>query len=162
MFSTILHATDFSEPAEQAFQLACALAQEHGARLIVLHVIQPLVAGEAGAVAPYYELRDSIEQSLGRLPVPPSVRFEARVEIGTPAAAIVRTARENHCDLIVMGTRGRRGIRRWLLGSVAEKVLRRAPCPVLTVKSPTSALGRQRAAPADSDHQFEHVWMDCI
>jgi nucleotide-binding universal stress UspA family protein len=66
----------------------------------------------------------------------PEVQVERRLEQGDAATEIVRVAQETHCDLIVIGTHGRTGLSRVLMGSVAEKVLRQAPCPVLAVKTP--------------------------
>jgi hypothetical protein len=69
----------------------------------------------------------------------PTVHVEHRLADGNPSEEILRQARDTGCDLIVMGTHGRRGLGRLLLGSVAEEVMRKAPCPVLTVKLPPSS-----------------------
>jgi nucleotide-binding universal stress UspA family protein len=135
---TILHPTDFSEHSENAYQLACSLARDYDARLILLHVVPPPVAhGEVMARQQpdgYYE---QLEKELIRLQqLNPRVRIERRLEDGDPEATILEVAEEVHCDLIVMGTHGRTGLGRLLMGSVAEAVLRQAPCPVLTVKTP--------------------------
>jgi nucleotide-binding universal stress UspA family protein len=124
--TTILHATDFSEAAQQAFHVAVQLALVNQARLVLLHV-QADDADDLNAIAD--RLRE-LKAQHPRLPV------EIRVETGTPARAIVRTARELQADMIVLGSRGRSGLERLLLGSVAEQVLRRAECPVLTVSNP--------------------------
>jgi nucleotide-binding universal stress UspA family protein len=81
-------------------------------------------------------LREKIEQLRPR---DPQVQVEHRLVEGDAAAEIVRAARETKSDVIVLGTHGRRGFRRLVLGSVAEKVLRLAPCPVVTVKGPAAA-----------------------
>jgi nucleotide-binding universal stress UspA family protein len=135
----ILHPTDFSERSRSAFRLAHALARDHGARLLVVHVGMPVTAFAEGVLPLDDEsytlaLREKLE---GIRAADPRVRLAYRLVLGAdPAAEIVRVAREAPCDLIVMGTHGRTGLRRALLGSVAEQVLRRAPCPVLTVKTP--------------------------
>jgi nucleotide-binding universal stress UspA family protein len=77
----------------------------------------------------------------------PGVEAERRLEEGDPVEAILRVAEEIGADLIVMGTHGRTGLSRLFMGSVAEQVLRRAPCPVLTLKSPFAATV---AAPAEA------------
>jgi nucleotide-binding universal stress UspA family protein len=137
-FRTILHPTDFSERSRSAFQLACALARDHGGRVIVLHVYPPPVAyGEEVARRQPKRYDQVLEAELRRLQAPdPRVSVEHRLVEGETAAEIVRLANEAGCDLIVMGTHGRTGLRRVLMGSVAEEVMRLAPCPVLTVKMP--------------------------
>jgi nucleotide-binding universal stress UspA family protein len=134
---TILHPTDFSEPAECAFAFACSLARDHGARLVVLHVDRP-PAGHDAVLA--HRRPEDYEQPLWHLlcrfqAQDPSVEVEHRLAEGDPAAEILRAAREESCDLIVMGTQGRTGLARLIMGSVAETVARQAPCPVLTVKA---------------------------
>jgi nucleotide-binding universal stress UspA family protein len=135
---TILHPTDFSERSGYAFQLACALAWDHGARLVVLHVQPPvlchaLVPLSSGPPAVWRAL----EEQLSKLrPPDPDVSVEHHLTEGDPAAEILYLAQQTHCDLIVMGTQGRTALDRLLLGSVAEAVLRKAPCPVLTVRGP--------------------------
>lgn len=141
---TILQPTDFSTPSDHAFRLACSLARDHGARVIVLHVAQtPLAYGEMGAyVASEYSLA-ALRADLKRLRPHDDLPVEHMLLEGDPAGEIVRLADETQCDLIVMGTHGRTGLGRLFIGSVAEKVMRRAPCPVLTVKAtdkPTSPL----------------------
>jgi nucleotide-binding universal stress UspA family protein len=136
---SILFPTDFSERSEYAFRLACSLARDHDARLILLHIIPPpqTVAYEAMPVLPAYPpgYRKELEEKLRGLKPPAEVQVEYRLEEGYAATEIVRIAAEIHCDMIVMGTHGRSGLGRLLLGSVAEEVLRKASCPVLTVKA---------------------------
>jgi nucleotide-binding universal stress UspA family protein len=136
----ILHATDFSEPAKDAFEIATALARERRARLVVLHVaVRPMSPiPDLTAVLPEPEdYREELERRLrAQRPADPAVRVEYWLEEGDPVTEILRVARETGCDLIVMGTHGRTGLGRALLGSVAEQVLRLAPCPVLTVRMP--------------------------
>jgi nucleotide-binding universal stress UspA family protein len=131
LHQTILHPTDFSERSGYAFQLACSLARDRGARLIVLHVMPvPLVQEKR-----FYQEEMSAE--LNRLRAPDSqIQVEHRLEEGDPATQILRIAQETGCDLVVMGTHGRTGLDRLMMGSVAEEVVRRASCPVLTVKAP--------------------------
>jgi nucleotide-binding universal stress UspA family protein len=142
-FRTILHPTDFSAAAEEAFQLSGSLARDHGARLVVLHVHYPVPAGEFPVELPEEEMEDFKEEvwdEFHRLeavnPQIREVRLECKLREGDPATEILRLAQEIDCDLIVMGTHGRSGLARLLMGSVAEKVLRKAHCPVLTMKAP--------------------------
>jgi nucleotide-binding universal stress UspA family protein len=134
---TILHPTDFSEYSENAFRLACALARDYGSRLIVLHVSTPQVVAYGGMSLPavWVDFKESKDKLLA-LRGPDRVRVEHRLEEGDPVPEILRVARETPCDLIVMGTHGRRGLGRLLMGSVAEQIVRQAPCPVVTVKTP--------------------------
>jgi nucleotide-binding universal stress UspA family protein len=120
--------------------MACGLAHDYGARLIVVH-IQPyftVAFGEVGPILPDPgDLRQELQESLTALrPPDPGVSVEYRLCEGDPATEVVRLAGETHSDLIVMATHGRTGISRLLLGSVTEMVLRRAPCPVLTIRIP--------------------------
>jgi nucleotide-binding universal stress UspA family protein len=140
---TILHPTDFSERSGHAFRLACSLARDYKARLVVLHVLPPSIIayGEGIIPVPVDEGRleslkaefDGLRLHCGHLQV------EYRLAEGDPAAEILRTAEEGPCDLIVLGTHGRTGLGRLLLGSVAEEVVRKATCPVLTLKTPIVA-----------------------
>jgi nucleotide-binding universal stress UspA family protein len=136
---TILHPTDFSAPSAYALGLACALARDYGARLIALHVAHaPPVFASEGMVPPApEEIRAEAEEQLRQLPVPQDdVRVERRLELGDAAGEILRVAAEVDASLIVMGTHGRTGLGRLLMGSVAEQVVRRSTCPVLTVTRP--------------------------
>lgn len=134
---TILHPTDFSEHSEFAFRLACALARDYNARLILLHVTPPpMVVYGGGAVPPdpwpsSAEAKAKLRELEGHAH---HVRVESQVMEGDPVDMILRAAEETHSDVIVMGTHGRTALARLLLGSVAELVLRKAPCPVLTAK----------------------------
>ncbi|MFO0928371.1 MAG: universal stress protein [Gemmataceae bacterium] len=135
----ILHPTDFSEAAASAFALACSLARDHHAEVLLLHVLPaPVAWGEVVA----RRQADGYEQELREEYLRPMQRSagdvcaEPLLDEGDPVDVIIRTACEQGCDLIVMGTHGRSGLSRLLMGSVAERVLRRAPCPVLTVRLP--------------------------
>jgi nucleotide-binding universal stress UspA family protein len=137
---TILCATDFSEPSNNAFRLACSLARDHGANMVVLHVVPTSVLAYGGVMTPEpapAPHRDELLARLRQLVAPdPQVRVEHRLTEGDAAAEILRVAKESGSGLIVLGTHGRTGLARLLMGSVAEKVVRKAPCPVLTVKTP--------------------------
>jgi nucleotide-binding universal stress UspA family protein len=139
---TILHPTDFSECSQEAFRLACSLARDHGARLVVLHVTSvPDLAykgyGAPGSPLLADEYLAKVREDLEKLQPPaPQLPFERRREEGEPASEILRVAAETATDLIVMGTHGQTGLRHLLMGSVAEQVVRKAACPVLTLKTP--------------------------
>jgi universal stress protein A len=136
---SILHATDFSPRSEYALQLAYALARDYGARLVVLHVATapPMVYGEGLVPVDVQSFYSEGKAQLDRLPMPgDGVRAERRVETGDPADEILRVAKEIAADLIVIGTHGRTGLSRLLMGSTAEKIVRQASCPVLTIKTP--------------------------
>lgn len=140
----ILVPTDFSEYSQNALQYGCALAEKFEAELHLLHVLQDLVAmvPEPGLAFPppgdyMQELQKSAELALESLPpaewnYPGAVTRTTRT--GPPFVEIIRYARDNDVDLLIMGTHGRGGLAHMLLGSVAEKVVRKSPCPVLTVR----------------------------
>lgn len=135
---TIVYPTDYSRLSEYAFQLACALARDYRALLIVMHVKPPpVLMAELPALPPQSESNETMKQELARYqPDDASIRVEHYLLEGDPASEIVRLAMGHQADLIVMGTHGRTGLSRLLVGSVAEVVLRKAPCPVLTIKMP--------------------------
>jgi nucleotide-binding universal stress UspA family protein len=140
---TILHPTDFSAHSDYAFRLACSLARDHGARVIALHVLDRQVLAYPGVMMPPPPPRATAEQRAAILaqmqqivPRDSAVPVEYLVEEGAPATAILQIAQETPCDVIVMGTHGRTGLSRLVIGSVAEQVMRSATCPVLTVKAP--------------------------
>jgi nucleotide-binding universal stress UspA family protein len=146
---TILHPTDFSESANQAFHMACSLARDHNARMIVMHVMPtPLTTlGGMPAVPPIpdeYGREELAEKLRAVQPPPPAIPVDHMLEEGDPVSTIIQIAERVPCDLIVMGTHGRRGLGRFLMGSVAEEVTRKAPCPVLTVKSPFPAAAKSK------------------
>jgi nucleotide-binding universal stress UspA family protein len=144
-FRTILHPTDFSPAAEFAFQLAGSLARDHGAELILLHVNPPKAADEIAVEVQKEMLWEEFHRLERTDPHVRNLRIRTEFVEGDPGREILRVARETGADLIVMGTHGRTGLTRLLTGSVAEHVLRKAPCPVLTVKT---AVPKKKAAPA--------------
>jgi nucleotide-binding universal stress UspA family protein len=136
---TILHPTDFSACSLYAWDLACALAHDHGARLVVLHAreLPPSAHGDFGCSPAAGLDSHFLAEELARLePCYTDVVVYRRLVDGDPAKAILNAAKENHCDVVVMGSHGRTGLGRLLMGSVAEEVVRKAPCPVLVVKAP--------------------------
>lgn len=138
----ILFATDFSAAGESALDYATALARDSGATLLIAHVEEPPVAYGAGEFYALPAVPDKVElQTMlaAVVPTDPAVPCEHRLLLGNPASEIVQLAADEKVDLIVMGTHGRTGLVRLLMGSVAEAVVRRAGCPVLTLKQPEPA-----------------------
>jgi nucleotide-binding universal stress UspA family protein len=143
----ILHPTDYSDHSSYALNIAADLARQHGASVLVLHIVSSLSpsAVSYGEVATELEpegYRRRIAEDLRRsVPAPEGIEVEYLVSEGDPVEQIVTVAQEQSCDLIVMGTHGRTGLRHLMIGSVAEGVVRRGPCPVLTARLPGSAPG---------------------
>jgi len=136
---TILHATDFSPQAEAAFQLASSLARDHMARLVVLHVapVPANFTGEGMITPPVPTDLTSVRERLCQIGKDyPSLAVHHLLSEGDPVTEIIATAKDNQSDMIVIGTHGRSGLSRLLLGSVAEQVVRKAPCAVVTIKAP--------------------------
>jgi universal stress protein A len=138
----ILFPTDFSAYGQEALRWATVLARDTGATLVIAHVEEPPMAYGGGEM--YFPSeegnREELKQALVKIVPPDSkVPFEHKLLVGDPANAIVEAAEQEHADLIVIGTHGRTGLTRLLMGSVAEAVVRKAKCPVLTVKHPSAA-----------------------
>jgi nucleotide-binding universal stress UspA family protein len=148
MSAKILFPTDFSTLGQTALEMATDLAKQRGAKLVIAHVEEPPMAYGGGEL--YYGLeapnREEIQRMLNEvIPTDPAVGYEHRLMIGTPATAIVHLAEQEHVDMIVMPTHGRTGLFRLLMGSVAEEVVRKAKCPVLTVKAAVPAKAQTKA-----------------
>ena len=136
----ILCPIDFSEHSDAALRYASALARDAGARLYLAYVDSshvPYDAGFAGYVPPPDEA-EKLEESLRKKrPAFEELECEHHLLFGTPADALIEFSKAHDIDLIVMGTHGRTGVARLVMGSVAEAVVRRSECPVLTVKHPS-------------------------
>ena len=144
-FSRILVPTDFSVHADEAFRVAQMVARATGAEVIVFHVARPpAVATEGGALLaePGQEPMNLWERFREFQSRDPRVQVEHRVIVADkPSAAHVLDILDKlGCDLIVMGTHGRRGLRHLLFGSLTEDVVRRARCPVMVVKAAPQAV----------------------
>ncbi|MBM4133513.1 MAG: universal stress protein [Nitrospira sp.] len=146
----LLVPVDFSDYSLEALEYAAQLAKQCGAALTLLHVMEPVAYGLDFTLAlgeDAQATRAGLEARLADLAAPllaQGLAVEQHVRGGTPIDSILGWTSHQACDLIVMGTHGRRGLSHLASGSVAEAVLRRAPCPVLTVKSPKFGPGRQR------------------
>ena len=137
----ILVPTDFSETSQAAVRYGVALARAFAAKLYLLHI--PEHPGEAAEtefpIGLFETMKNAAHDRLGRLLTEVETRElkpEYAMRLGVPSDEIVQHALDHEIDLIVMGTHGREGVARVLVGSVAEKVVRRAPCPVMTVHHP--------------------------
>ena len=153
MFQRILCATDFSDTAEAAWDAARELSRTHRAELALVHVFTELPIYPEVAVLEvqrvWEDQRAWVERALAeRVTAATAQGLTARwvLKTGTAPEAIAETAVETRADLIVIGTHGRTGLSRLVIGSVAERVVRLAPCPVLTVKPPEVAREAAREA----------------
>lgn len=145
----ILVATDFSDSAHEALIAALRIAERIDASIELLHVWEPsgvipieTLLSEVGATGAPRSLGEiarreaqlRLQQLAASVKRPPNVKITSRVEVGRPDELIVALVEQGVCDMVVMGTHGRRGVGRLMMGSVAERVVRNAPCPVLTVR----------------------------
>ena len=134
----ILTPTDFSDPSQQVVTSAFELAQTFGAKLSLLHVIEvPVYAIEVSL--PLEDLERDARQKLALLhPEAGAAHVDVTrlVVLGVPYQRILETVAAEQVDLIVMATHGRTGLAHLVMGSVAERVVRLAPCPVLTIRPP--------------------------
>jgi nucleotide-binding universal stress UspA family protein len=137
---TILFPTDFSDASEAAFDYALQFARGAQARLLIVHVQEPILPFVGGEIAyiPPTATDPHIFESMLRAVVPtdPLIDYSHRLLQGDAASEIVRLAIQEQVDTIVLGTHGRTGLTRLLMGSTAEKVIRHAPCPVIAIKHP--------------------------
>jgi nucleotide-binding universal stress UspA family protein len=143
LFSRILWPTDFSDASYEALQMAEELASCFGAELILLHVVHPIAVVPSPAPGqfngPAYQRALEANalktlQDIAKNKVSDHVKVRSGVLMGSAANAIVDSAAEEEADLIVIATNGETGLQRFVFGSVAEKVVRLATCPVLTIR----------------------------
>jgi nucleotide-binding universal stress UspA family protein len=142
-FDKILFATDFSENSEHAFDYALTLARKFDARLTIIHVINEPV-DLRGFYVPHIsfeklekEIEEGAEkmmQKFCRTRIKDFSNFETLILAGIPYDEILKKANEEKVSLIVLGTQGRKGIDHFLFGSTAERVVRNAICPVMTIR----------------------------
>ncbi len=146
-FKKILCPTDFSEPSYEALKMANELALHFSSELIVVHVVAPIPLVPAAPPAPVIfnvvEYQQELEKSLRKMledlvrkSVPEKIWVRTEVGLGDAADQIVKIANEEKVDLIVIATHGQAGWRRFVFGSVTEKVVRLTPQPVLTIRAP--------------------------
>ncbi len=145
-YRSILVPIDFSEQSLVALAQAVQIAEQHKAKLLVMHVVEivpsPYYYPSYSPLEAFPDLRRRASEALDRtlrMQVPDALKAEKVLEEGNAAKRIVQVARERHADLVVMATAGLGGVDKLLLGSVAAKVLRTTPCPVLIAKSRDAA-----------------------
>ncbi|TWJ14351.1 universal stress protein [Geobacter argillaceus] len=144
-FKTILFANDFAETSEEVFDYALSLARKYGAKLLIVHVINEPV-DLRGFYVPHISFEnlekeivegaEKMMEKFCRTKVKDFADHETMILSGIPYEEIIKKAEEARASLIVMGTHGRRGLDHMLFGSTAERVVRGAGCPVLTVRLP--------------------------
>ncbi len=139
----ILCPIDHSDCSKEALKYAVSLAMKDEAQLYLLHIIDIRSCNESlDTMSVQIPDKETLEQLRTKLLdcIPEEIRDDMNVEAiviqGVPFAEIISTARENEIDMIVIGSHGRTGLAHMMLGSVSEKVVRKAPCPVLTVRQP--------------------------
>jgi nucleotide-binding universal stress UspA family protein len=144
-FKKILCPVDFSKYSDYALDYAVELAQLFDGDLRLLHVVEVpflpsyAMAGVPDLSIPIEQIEEGAQEGMQQLLAKVRGRWErteSEVRTGTAFVEIINYAREAEIDLIVIGTHGRSGLRHMIIGSVAEKIVRKAPCPVLTVKHP--------------------------
>jgi len=146
-FKKILCPTDFSEPSYEALEAACELAQHFSSELLILHAVAPVPIVPGAPTVPVSfnvpEYQQELEnasramiEEVVRKKVPDKIWTQTLVVLGDPAGQIVRIAAEEKVDLIIIATHGQTGWRRFVFGSVTEKVVRLTPQPVLTIRAP--------------------------
>jgi nucleotide-binding universal stress UspA family protein len=143
-FRQVVHATDFSPASGKAFTSALELARTDRASLTIVHVLTPVVpiVGEGYILPDTYERIEASAHAAARKQLDRLVARAKKARVratgvlltGTPYEQIVRTLRSRRADLAVIGTHGRTGLARFLVGSVAARVVALSPCPVLTVR----------------------------
>lgn len=143
--SRIVVPIDFSEYSKKAFRYAIDFAQTFGAEMILVYVVEPIIYpadfsfGQVALPSMEREIQDrSLEQLqvLIQKEVPAGIRARSTIRSGKPFVEIIQLAKEEKADLIIIATHGHSGIEHVLFGSTAEKVVRKSPCPVLSIRSP--------------------------
>ena len=142
-FEKILFATDFSENSEHAFDYAYSLAQKFGSQLTILHVINEPV-DLRGFYVPHVSFEnlekeieagaENMMEKFCRTKIKDFTNYQSQIVTGIPYEEIIKKADDEKVSLIVLGTQGRSGIDHLLFGSTAERVVRKANCPVMTVR----------------------------
>lgn len=153
MFKKILCPVDFSESSDRALDYALALAKRHGGRVVVMHVLptvladpeaypyltEPVLASGEARDRAYRRLGDFVHRALTD-----GIGAEVILEDGDVVEEVLKKAERRETDLVVMGTHGRRGFQRLLLGSVTERVLRQSEAPVLSISPSAPKIGKER------------------
>jgi nucleotide-binding universal stress UspA family protein len=137
MFRTVLVGYDGSKQAEKAFEAGLEIAVKFGAKLLAISIVRPPEpAAEGELTAVIDDAKEHFEDAFSKLRAAAASRgvaLETEVDVGHPAEQLVLAAERHHADLIVMGRRGKSTFKRWMLGSISERVLGYAHCPVLVI-----------------------------
>jgi nucleotide-binding universal stress UspA family protein len=153
-FKTIIHPTDFSPHSAEAFKAAQALAKALKSHLVVVHIVNPpaVVSPDGQTVTdPESGEKTDVWAGLDSYDKDPDVAFERRLVVADKSASpksLLKLTQGIDCDLIVIGSHGRSGLKRLFLGSTAEEVVRESSCPVMVVKATT---GTDETPPATED-----------
>jgi nucleotide-binding universal stress UspA family protein len=158
----IMCTTDLSELSKHAVSYGIALAREFGARLFMCHVVDlpsPAIYGEGIADPLLQESRimDFVREHLDRLSNGHSIDWEPLIRVGHAATELARMAEENHADIVISATHGRSGLKRLMLGSVTERLMRTLPCPLMVVRSSEQGLTDF----ADMDIRLKRILVGC-
>ena len=142
----ILFPTDFSEHSKHAFTYALSFAKEYGAQLHMLHVVEDVqylanaYMFDVPMMPSFADMEENrqkeMEEFIEREVTDASIKIEKSIRHGRPFLEIIQAAKDESVDLIVIATHGRGGLEHALFGSTAEKVVRKAPCPVLSIRMP--------------------------
>ncbi|MGK9477302.1 universal stress protein [Melioribacter sp. OK-6-Me] len=145
LIKKILVPVDFSEYSKEALKYAVQFAKQFNAKLYIIYVIEPVIypadfsMGQVAIPSLENDIKKRAEEEMDSLIksfVDPSLETDIIIKTGKPFVEIIETARETDTDLIIMATHGHTGVEHLLFGSTAEKVVRKAPCPVLTMRKP--------------------------
>jgi universal stress protein A len=145
MINKVLVPIDFSDYSKNALKYAAEFAKHFHSKMYLIYVIEPVIypadfsMGQVAIPSTEMDLPKRAEEELQSLVasyIDPSLQVETLIKTGKPFVEINETAREKDVDLIIMATHGHTGVEHILFGSTAEKVVRKAPCPVLTLREP--------------------------
>ncbi|MFC1822851.1 universal stress protein [Thermodesulfobacteriota bacterium] len=161
-FKNILCTTDFSDFSNYAVPYGIALAKEFGAKLYLCHIIDLTPAATYGQamvdfVEQQQELTKYANEQLNKLIGEEPIDWELLVSVGHAGDDIIRQAKEKQVDLVIAATHGRSGLRRFMLGSVTERMLRTLPCPLMSVRSPEKDI----TLPAEKEIVFKKILVGC-
>ncbi len=144
MIKKILAPIDFSDYSKNALKYAAQFAKEFNSELYLVYVVEPMIypadfsMGQIAIPSADIDLQTRAEEELVNLSktLDPSIHVETMIKTGKPFVEIIETAKEKDIDLIIIATHGHTGVEHLLFGSTAEKIVRKAPCPVLTLREP--------------------------
>lgn len=144
LIRNILAPIDFSDYSKNALKYATQFAKEFNAKLYLIYVVEPMIypadfsMGQIAIPSIDVDLHARAEEELNNLAktIDPSLKVETMIRTGKPFVEIIEEAKEKNIDLIIIASHGHTGVEHLLFGSTAEKVVRKAPCPVLTLREP--------------------------